>query len=60
MLLQRSGEANPSFTTTYTVTKTTTANGCTDTDDVQVNIYTNINTADAGSDFTKDILLVPI
>ena len=28
--------ANPSSTTTYTVTKTTTANGCTATDDVVV------------------------
>ncbi len=45
--------ANPSITTTYTVTVTNTANGCTATDQVVVTVNTSIPFADAGLDFTK-------
>jgi hypothetical protein len=45
--------ANPSSTTTYTVTKTNTANGCFDTDDVTVTVDQAAPTAHAGDDFTK-------
>jgi hypothetical protein len=45
--------ANPSSTTTYTVTKTTTANGCTSTASVTVTVNTTAPSVSAGSDFTK-------
>jgi len=46
--------ANPSITTTYTVTKTTTANGCTATDQVTVTVGdTTPPTVSAGTAFSK-------
>ncbi|MFV8379659.1 hypothetical protein, partial [Flavobacterium sp. LB3R33] len=44
---------NPSVTTTYTVTKTHTASGCSDTDEVTVTVNKPTVVAVAGSDFTK-------
>ena len=46
--------ANPSSNTTYTVTKTNTASGCSDTDDIDVTVNTGEVTAAAGDDFTKN------
>ena len=45
--------ANPSTTTTYTLTVTNTTNGCKATDQVVVTVNTNPPTANAGSNFTK-------
>jgi hypothetical protein len=45
--------ANPSTTTTYTVTKTNMATGCADTDQVIVTVNTTKPEAVAGNDFTK-------
>ncbi len=45
--------ANPSSTITYTVTKTNTASGCSNTNDVIVTVDKPIVTANAGDDFTK-------
>jgi gliding motility-associated-like protein len=45
--------ANPSVTTTYTLTATNTVSGCTSTDDVLVTVILTSSTADAGLDFTK-------
>ena len=45
--------ANPLVTTTYTVTITNNASGCTSTDEVVVTVDNLIPTANAGSDFTK-------
>jgi hypothetical protein len=41
---------DPSATTTYTVTKTHTASGCTDTDDVTVTVNNAVPNANAGDD----------
>ncbi|WKL43289.1 T9SS type A sorting domain-containing protein [Flavobacterium sp. ZE23DGlu08] len=48
---------NPIVTTTYTVTKTNTANGCSDTDEVTVTVNKPTVVANAGSDFTKNCLI---
>ncbi|PKB15635.1 T9SS type A sorting domain-containing protein [Flavobacterium sp. 5] len=48
---------NPSVTTTYTVTKTHTASGCSDTDEVTVTVNKPDVTANAGTDFTKNCLM---
>ena len=45
--------ANPTVTTTYTLISTNTANGCTASDQVVVNVNKTIPTAAAGGDFTK-------
>ena len=45
--------ANPSSTTTYTVTKTNTTTGCTDTDDMTVTVNNTVVVAEAGDNFTK-------
>jgi hypothetical protein len=45
--------ANPSSTITYTVTKTNTASGCSDTDDVLVTVNNTAVVASAGDNFTK-------
>lgn len=45
--------ANPSSTTTYTVTKTRTVDNCSDTDQVTVTVNNAAVTAFAGEDFTK-------
>ncbi|GAB2533771.1 hypothetical protein GCM10027189_13460 [Rufibacter soli] len=45
--------ANPSVTTVYTVTKTHTASGCSDTDEVTVTVNKPTVVAVAGDDFTK-------
>ncbi|HLF53408.1 T9SS type A sorting domain-containing protein, partial [Flavobacterium sp.] len=45
--------ANPSSTTTYTVTKTTSASGCSDTDSVEISVNNTTVTAEAGDPFTK-------
>ncbi|OQP68594.1 T9SS type A sorting domain-containing protein [Niastella populi] len=45
--------ANPSSTTTYTVTKTNTASGCSNTDQVTVTVNNEAVVANAGDDFTK-------
>jgi hypothetical protein len=45
--------ANPSSTTTYTLTATSLENGCTANDQVIVTVNQNYPTANAGSDFTK-------
>jgi hypothetical protein len=45
--------ANPSVTTTYTVTKTNTSTGCKATDEVTVTVTNTTVTAAAGDDFTK-------
>ncbi len=45
--------ANPGATTTYTVTKTNTATGCSNTDAVTVTVNNAAATASAGDDFTK-------
>ena len=45
--------ANPSTTTTYILTTTKTATGCTATDTVVVTVDTSVPVADAGVDFTK-------
>ena len=44
--------ANPTSTTTYTVTTTNIASGCSATDQVLVTVNTNTPTANAGADFT--------
>ncbi len=44
---------NPAVTTTYTVTKTNTASGCFNTDDVIVTVNNTPVTVNAGTDFTK-------
>ena len=44
---------NPTATTTYTVTKTNTASGCFNTDNVVVTVNNTGVTVAAGSDFTK-------
>jgi hypothetical protein len=51
--------ANPSVTTTYTLTATNTASGCTATDQVLVTVNTTIPVADAGLDFTKTCVQNP-
>ncbi|HEX6429328.1 MAG TPA: hypothetical protein VF008_16640, partial [Niastella sp.] len=45
--------ANPSSTTTYTVTKTNTSTGCNNTDQVTVTVDNAAVVANAGDDFTK-------
>jgi hypothetical protein len=45
--------ANPSSTTTYTVTKTDTSSGCSNTDTVRVTVNNTAVVANAGDDFTK-------
>ena len=45
--------ANPSVTTTYTVTKTNTASGCSNTDAVTVTVDNAAVTVSAGDDFSK-------
>ena len=45
--------ANPSVTTTYTLTATNTSNGCAATDNVIVNLDISAPIANAGLDFTK-------
>ncbi|HEX6427464.1 MAG TPA: T9SS type A sorting domain-containing protein, partial [Niastella sp.] len=45
--------ANPSSTTTYTVTKTNTSSGCSNTDEVTVTVDNATVVANAGDDFTK-------
>jgi hypothetical protein len=45
--------ANPSSTTTYTVTKTNTSTGCSNTDQVTVTVNNTAVVANAGDDFTK-------
>ena len=45
--------ANPSVTTTYTVTKTNTASGCFGKDDVVVTVNNTPVEVNAGADFTK-------
>jgi hypothetical protein len=45
--------ANPSLTTIYTVTKTNTSTGCSDTDEVTVTVENATVVANAGDDFTK-------
>jgi hypothetical protein len=45
--------ANPSSTSTYTVTKTNTTTGCSDTDDMTVTVNNTIVVAEAGDNFTK-------
>jgi gliding motility-associated-like protein len=44
--------ANPTSTTTYTLTTTNIASGCSATDEVTVTVNTNTPTANAGGDFT--------
>ncbi|WP_321372201.1 gliding motility-associated C-terminal domain-containing protein [uncultured Draconibacterium sp.] len=44
--------ANPSVTTTYTVTKTDLTSGCFDTDEITVTVDSAATTAVAGEDFT--------
>lgn len=44
--------ANPSSTQTYTLTKTNTASGCTDTDQVVVTVNNTLS-VNAGTDFSK-------
>ncbi|MBK7467935.1 MAG: hypothetical protein IPJ43_14645 [Saprospiraceae bacterium] len=51
--------ANPSSTTTYVVTVTNTASGCSATDQVTVTVNTTIPTADAGAGFTKSCTVNP-
>lgn len=45
--------ANPTVTTTYTVTATNTVNGCYATDTVVATVDVSAPTANAGTDFTK-------
>jgi hypothetical protein len=45
--------ANPSSTATYTVTKTNTSSGCSNTDAVTVTVNNTAVVANAGDDFTK-------
>jgi hypothetical protein len=45
--------ANPTVTTIYTVTKTNTASGCTNTDNVTVIVNTSTPVVSAGNDFSK-------
>jgi gliding motility-associated-like protein/uncharacterized repeat protein (TIGR01451 family) len=45
--------ANPTVTTTYTLTVTNDASGCTSTDAVLVSVANDMVIADAGADFTK-------
>ncbi|WP_083702058.1 T9SS type A sorting domain-containing protein [Mangrovimonas sp. DI 80] len=49
----------PLVTTTYTVTKTNTSNGCTDTDTVIITVDNAVVTANAGADFTKTCVSNP-
>ncbi len=46
--------ANPSATTTYTLTTTKSENGCTATDTVEVIVDRSVPVANAGADFTKN------
>jgi len=45
--------ANPSSTTTYTITKTNTSSGCSSSDDVTVTVNNTAVVVNAGADFTK-------
>ncbi|MEY2651001.1 MAG: hypothetical protein RLZZ321_93, partial [Bacteroidota bacterium] len=45
--------ANPSVTTTYTLTATNTASGCTASDAVLVSVDTEVPSVNAGADFNK-------
>jgi hypothetical protein len=49
--------ANPSSTTVYTVTKTFTSSGCTNTDEITVTVNNTTVSAQAGTDFTKTCTL---
>jgi hypothetical protein len=51
--------ANPSTTTTYTLTKTNSATGCSSSDQVLVTVNTTLPTVNAGSDFTKTCVSNP-
>jgi gliding motility-associated-like protein len=51
--------ANPSSTTTYTLTATNNASGCSATDQVTVTVNTNPPAANAGADFTKTCVQNP-
>jgi len=51
--------ANPTTTTTYTVTKTNAANGCVVTDEVIVTVNLTTPVANAGADFTKTCVTNP-
>ena len=51
--------ANPSVTTTYTVTKTNAANGCVATDQVVVTVNNTPPTVTAGTAFTKTCVTNP-
>jgi hypothetical protein len=51
--------ANPSTTTSYTVTKTNKATGCFNTDNVTVTVNTTAPSANAGADFTKTCISNP-
>jgi hypothetical protein len=51
--------ANPSVSTTYTLTTTSTITGCTATDTVLVSVDTTPPPAIAGNDFTKTCVLNP-
>jgi hypothetical protein len=48
--------ANPTATTIYTVTKTNTASGCSNTDPVTVTVNNAAVVAGAGDDFTKNCI----
>ncbi|AEV98209.1 hypothetical protein A4D02_35275 [Niastella koreensis] len=48
--------ANPSSTTTYTVTKTNTTTGCSNTDQVVVTVNNTAVVVNAGDDFTKNCI----
>ncbi|HSD08697.1 T9SS sorting signal type C domain-containing protein [Flavobacterium sp.] len=45
--------ANPTVSTTYTVTATNDNTGCTATDSVEITVHSTIPIADAGADFAK-------
>ncbi|MFN5311361.1 MAG: beta strand repeat-containing protein, partial [Flavobacteriales bacterium] len=51
--------ANPSVTTTYTLTATNTASGCTFASTVLVTVDTEVPSVDAGSDFNKTCTVNP-
>ncbi len=51
--------ANPSSTTTYTLTKTNSTTGCSSSDQVLVTVNTTLPTVNAGSDFTKTCVTNP-
>jgi hypothetical protein len=51
--------ANPSATTTYTLTATNSGSGCVATDTVEVTVYANQPIANAGADFTKSCFINP-